>query len=387
MTMTSETQTKIHHSSKSYAEANSEAAKEMRDKLHDLIKTARGGGNALLNKVIAQIPTDTLAPMPAGKFISTDEDKLTYLIDGDNAETANTVHPFALAKMCETVGVPKEYVERLKLRAHHDTWAQELLLETMNRHFHNHPRHMSRRLFRRVGGQIRGFLSDSYARLDPGALLGAFAESCQRLGLSPYGGHVTDTQFVIRATLNTVIEPIKDEVLGIGVVFKESPFGDGATELSIQIERMMCTNKAVRESQLKKVHVGGRAPSDLNDAEEQYQRHTKVMVAEINATMEGLFAPAALERISDGVKAAHSAKITPGQFDAFVKKYLNKGEAEEVQEIYRSADITNLPAGDTYWRATQALGFFATKIEDPARAFEVQKLAGTALNTGLRKLT
>lgn len=373
------TETKMHHGTVSYEEANSQAAKVMRDKLHKQIEAAKPYGKVLMERVINNVPKDSMAYMHNGSFRMDDE---LYYRAYKGAPDLK-IHNFALSKMCETVGVPMEYVMRLIRRSHdNNAWAAELVTKLLNTHFENQPERTDRKLLRVVDGQIRGFLSDTYARLHPGVLLEAFAESCTKYGLVPYGGHVNDTQFVVRATLNHVIEPIKDEVLGIGVVFKESPFGDGASELSFQIERMMCTNNAIRESQLRRVHIGGRAPRDAADADAQYKNASESMAAEIKHTMAELFSGTALKRLAASVVAAHEAKVTHSQFDAFLKRHLNKGESEEVREIYRSTDIANLPAGDTWYRASQALGYFATKIEDESRAFEIQKLAGAALSIG-----
>lgn len=380
MTMNINNQTKIHHSSVlTYDEANSQAATAMREKLRAQIDSAKAQASPFFERILASVPEDSLLDARQVKFHVKDGSiKMSHAAFSSDRD----VHSFALTKMCEFTGVPKDYIQRLARASSVDfSWANELAERTLNDHFANHPQVNSRRLFRQVGTQVRGFLSDSYARLHPGVLLEAFASNCNKFGLLPYGGHMTDTQFVVRATLDRVIEPIKDEVLGIGVVFRESPFGDGASELSFQIERMFCTNKAITESALKRVHIGGRAPKDLKEADEQYQRHSKAMAQEITQAMDNLFSKEALNRLSRSVVAAHETKISASEFEGFLKKHLNKGEVESVKEIYRSSDIENLPSGNSWWRASQALGFFANKVEDPARAFEIQRAAGAVMDT------
>lgn len=374
-------QTKIHHGTKSYAEANSEAAAHMRNKLLTQIDNARNYGPALLRSIQDATPQDTLATMSRGVF-SLDGSKLYYQMDEAKPDTKRSVHSFALTKMCEAVGVNKDYIQRLALRGVNEPWAQQLATETLNQHFLHQPTRVSRRLFRSVGDEIRGFLSDAYARLNPSTLISAFVKGCETYNLKLYGGHVTDTQFVLRATLDYVIEPVKDEVLALGVVFKESPFGDGASELSLQIERMMCTNKAIRATELRRFHIGARAPEDINDATQLYEQASTSVARQITDGFEGLFSHGAIDTVVQSVRSAHAKKITASEFDGFLKKHLTKGEMEEAKELFRSADTTNLPAGDTAWRAAQTLGFFATKLEDEHRAFEVQKLAGAFMGRG-----
>jgi hypothetical protein len=67
------------------------------------------------------------------------------------------------------------------------------------------------------------------------------------------------------------------------------------------------------------------------------------------------------------------------EFDRWLAQKLTKEEATGVKEAFVSADIENLPPGQTAWRASNAISWFAHSINDPERRFEFDKLAGEML--------
>lgn len=371
-----------HHDSRSYETAVSEAATKMRAKLHDEIHNAKSAGQDAIEKILAEIPRDRYRYMTATEFDLGEGHTLIANYKGDAPEE---LHPFALGKICEAVGVPRDFLGRLMARTDDNArWGAELAVELLNKHFeHQAPAH-DRRMIRSVGTQTRGFMSDSYARLHPGKLIETFAKGCQQHNLIPYGGHAGDTKFMVRAVFDGILEPIPNEPISIGVVFKESAYGDGATELSVFMQRMWCTNTAISTSELRKVHLGAKASFDLDEADQNYQLATESMCAEIRKALRAQLEPGYIAQLEDGIRKAHEAKVDHSKFEAFLKKHLSKQDVEEVAAKYRSTDITDLPAGDTWWRASNALSWFANQTKDAEKAYDLQKIAGQALNIGAR---
>lgn len=366
-----------HHDSRSYNAAASEAATKMRAKLHDEIDRARKSGSDAIEKIMGEIPRDRYRFMTSTEFDLGDGQTLIANYKEDAPET---LHPFALGKICEAVGIPREFIGRLmNRRDDKDLWGPELVVDMLNRHFeHQAPSH-DRRMIRSVGQETRGFMSDSYARLHPGKLIETFAKSCAQHKLVPYGGHAGDTKFMVRAVYDGILEPVPNEPISIGVIFKESAYGDGATELSVFMQRMWCTNTAIATSELRKVHLGAKAAFDLDEADQNYQLATESMCGEMRKALRSQLEPAYIARLEDGIRKANEAKVNHAQFEGFLKKHLNKQDVEEVSAKYRSTDITDLPAGDTWWRASNALSWFANQCGDAEKAYDLQKLAGQAL--------
>ena len=88
-----------------------------------------------------------------------------------------------------------------------EPWGRELLAHNLNTVFHNRTA-KSQYLFRSLGTQVRGFLSDRYRRLDSRPIVEAFAAAVQQKGALPYDGYVTDTKISIQAIMPEVYEPI-----------------------------------------------------------------------------------------------------------------------------------------------------------------------------------
>ena len=185
--------------------------------------------------------------------------------------------------------------------------------------------------------------------------------------------------------LDLIIEPVKDECLGIGVYYSESPYGNGATELNITVERVWCTNSAVVEQNLRQVHLGRALGDEVSWSNETYKRDTALVGSQIVDLLEASVSNEAIHRLEEGVRRANELKIDHNAFEAFLKNaHLGKAEVDGVLAAYRSADVEMMPPGNTVWRASNAISFFAGRVaEDPTKAeetFALQKLAGKALS-------
>ena len=75
-------------------------------------------------------------------------------------------------------------------------WARELLAHNLKTIFANRFG-KSRYLLRSVHGEVRGFLSDRYRRLDSRPIIEAFATAVRQKGALPYDGYVTDTKVAL----------------------------------------------------------------------------------------------------------------------------------------------------------------------------------------------
>jgi hypothetical protein len=143
---------------------------------------------------------------------------------------------------------------------------------------------------------------------------------------------------------------------------------------------MWCTNLAVMSTDLRSAHVGGRLSDDFEWSEETYLADTRATTLQIQDMLESYVSPKAINRLSQTVRLAHETKIEPKQFEAFIKKNLSKDDAEAVADAYRGADVEMLPAGNSVWRASNALSFFAHSVKDEEKKYDLQKLAGQLLS-------
>jgi len=360
-----------HHDERSYATAASETATMMRDKLHARIEEGAAPSAAAIDRVFAELPEDKIIRDAGTTFRAATDGSLEIIYGGDVVES---LHSNALGQIAEQAGVPRNYLIDLATRG---AWGQELAAESLTKIFAHSP---DRHLARSVRKQTRGFLSTKYRRLDPRPLLEAFIASCAEVGARPYQAVCTDTKWMVRAVLPEVVEPIKDEVLFLGVVIHESAYGRGATEVSPFVERAWCTNLAVTETQLRRVHIGAALADGVSWSDETVQADSKLTSLQVRDLVRGELGASTIKRLCDTVVAANEKKVDPRRFEEFLKKNLSKEEAAGVIESYRGADIEQLPPGNTTWRASNAISWFAHSVTDPERKFELAKLAGAVMN-------
>lgn len=369
-----------HDPMKSYNDAASEAGKKMRAKLHAKIDGARAKATTAFERIQTEIPQDALV-----RDVAMEVEAVEGVLVAGFGDQKKDIHNWAFGQMCDDMKLPRAFANALRQKVDSQgkraDWGPELVAHTMAEHFkHSADRH----LVRYVDEQARGFLSPRYQRRHPGELLDVFIQGCRKFGLLPYDAWCSDTKHGARAVLDGIIEPVKDECLGLGVYYSESPYGNGATELNITVERMWCTNTAVVEQNLRQVHLGRALGDDVAWSEETYRRDTALVGSQIADLLEGSVSESAIKRLEDGVRRANELKIDHNAFEAFLKNaHLGKNEVDGVLAAYRSADVEMMPPGNTVWRASNAISFFAGKVgENPEKAeetFALQKLAGKAL--------
>lgn len=362
----------VHHDERPYEEAVTEAAKKMRVRLQDNIHKAQAKSVLALERIEREIPNDMIVHADTIEF----GNKGMELVASYESRE-ETIHSWALGQMCETVGLPRVYLNAiLKRGSHEEPWGAELAAKNLEELFQHHS---GRNLVRSYNGQTRGFLSPRYQRRHPGKLLDVLIQGFKKHGLIAHDAWCSDTKHGVRAVLDRIIEPVPNECLGVGVYYAESPFGNGATELSIFVERMWCSNLAVMEQTLRTVHLGGHLQEDIAWSEETYRKDTELVSSKLVDLMESTLSETAIRKLEDGVRRAHEQKLMGNAFEAFLKRHLTKEDANGVLAVYRGADVEMLPPGNTVWRASNAISFFGGKVEDDEKKFEIQKLAGKAL--------
>lgn len=364
---------KVHHGRQSYAEASSDAARIMKAKLEKQIEKGRQEGLPAIDRIMNERPQDQILAANVIEFEVSDEDQVLVNYQVGQTDFSRTIHNHALGQMTEQVHLPKLYFNHLLEKG---DWGRKLLAENLTKLY----RHAdSRHLIRSVDNEIRGFLSTKYQRRDPGEMLTAFIEACGRVKAVPYEAYHGATKFMVKAVLDHMIEPIRDEVIALGVVIHESPYGNGATEISPFIERMWCTNKAITTTSLRKVHIGGRLSDNIEWSDETYRKDTDAMCSQITDLVVGQLGDKAIRKLTDTVIQANEESVDPDKFESFLKKELGRNDAQVVIDKFTSADIQNLPQGNNLWRASNALSWFAGTLKDPEKVYEVQRLAGQVL--------
>ena len=120
---------------------------------------------------------------------------------------------FALGQIAGRAGVPLQYLRELAA-PQSAPWQHQLASEILGQHHGNAGD--VRVLVRSVRGQLRGWVSDKYRRLDSRPLVDALASEARSAGAVPIDGVATETRVAIKVILPRILEPIPGEFLVYG---------------------------------------------------------------------------------------------------------------------------------------------------------------------------
>jgi len=281
-----------------------------------------------------------------------------------------------------------------------EPWGQELLLHNLRTIYSKTER--ERVLIRIVQtpadkeqgrpGEIRGFLSDRYRRLNSAPIIEAFAAAAKKFDCVPLVNHpkfratyYTDIKIGFSMFLPMVFEPVPGEVIVIGIMVESSDYGAGALTVRLICQRITCTNLAIMRDELRKVHLGTRLSEDINFSRETYESDTKTMALAVADITNALINPERINRQIATIQAAASEKVDAQKLYQDLRRngFLLKADAESVSRLYAEADVELMPPGNTLWRASNALSLFANTLEEDGhtdRALDVRHAAGFVLD-------
>jgi hypothetical protein len=237
-------------------------------------------------------------------------------------------------------------------------------------------------LVRTLNNEVRGFLSDSYRRLDSRPIIEAFVTGVQRLGALPYKGIVTDTKVAIQAILPDVFDVIPGEVIAFVLSLENSDFGNGALSLRVGALRIWCDNLAVFEENMRQIHLGRRLDENIVFSQRTYLLDTKTTVSALEDIIGVQLNREGLKRRMELLAVTAQKAVDPQAAMKMLKHSLGVGQAQQVIDAYKSADIEMLPAGNDAWRLSNAISWIAGKETDGEKKLDLMKLAGKVLLPG-----
>ncbi len=358
-----------------YDISRTEAASRARAILERKITDGAKSAVNLIKHVHNSVPADSIVRARALGF---DSGENGVSVSWDNGGE-HTIHRHALSQMAAKAGIPGAYLSELAGGA--EEWKRDLAAEILGRHFIvGQP--TDRFLVRAMpdSGEVRGFLSDRYRRLDSRPLLDAFAESCQAVGAVPVDGTVSDTRVALKAMLPMVFEPVPGEVMAMGIEWGNSDFGAARHTARAFFLRVWCLNGAVGEDAFAQVHLGGRLAEDIEFSRRTYELDTKASVSALKDVVKGVLGPSKINAMLAGIKAADEKKVDWRHLRTKLARTLLKSELKAAEDAYNSEDVINLPAGKSLWRASNAVSWIARNTDDPDRRLELERVAGAVLS-------
>lgn len=346
-------------------------------KLEQMIEKGRAKASEVIDHVMNNQPADRLQTGASLSFDAEDGRGINISFPDASAGTIRQkLHRHAVQQMAQTADLPIKFIDNLQSTS--ELWAKELLAHNLSTIFANRFR-KQRYLLRSVLGEVRGFLSDRYRRLDSRPIVEAFATEVQRKGALPYDGYVTDTKVALQAIMPEVYEPIPGELVAYGLSLENSDFGNGALSIRAYLLRIWCSNLAITQEEMRQVHLGRRLDESTIYSQRTYELDAETTVSALRDVIGGQLKAETLHNRMEAIQQANAIGVDPTAARETLKRLLLKSESDQVIEAYNSPDTYNLPAGNTTWRLSNAISWVAGKTEDAERKLELMKIAGDVL--------
>jgi hypothetical protein len=279
---------------------------------------------------------------------------------------------FALGQIAGRAGVPLPYLRELAA-PQSAPWQHQLASEILGQHHGNAGD--VRVLVRSVRGQLRGWVSDKYRRLDSRPLVDALATEARTVGAVPIDGVATETRVAIKVIVPRILEPIPGEFLVYGGEWSNSDFGNGTHSFRTFALRVVCLNGMTRENLLKQVHLGGRLSEEIEFSDRTHRLDTAASVSALRDVVRGALGPSGRDRMIEHIRAAHDRAMSKTQLSTATRA-LPKQVQKLVIDAFESPDVINLPEGNTAWRASNAISWVARHTEDAELRLDLERAAG-----------
>jgi len=361
----------------------------------------------LVERVASEVPVDryrTAKQMHFGtREAATGGVELIHHYDA--ATPPVTIHPHALRQLAERAPINLNYVKYLNSTKSDEDWKVVLLCENLNTLFHNNAyltrqKQPMRFLHRRVGTQMRAFLSSSYNRhLVSAALLGPFLEAARAEGAKPVEAITSDIRISLKCYHAQPLEVMPGKYICVGAEWSNSDFGAGRLTVAQSIWDPLGGMRATLDETFSKVHLGpvieGDTEVELPDSVNQQIVATQGSI--IAATVQQMLQPESIERVLEGLRIAHKKEIDWRDLRGQLGKILGEKDLAQVEALingtYEEGDLPPPAHGAdgkplmTVWWASELLSSFADKAGESEKKIELQAASGKVLAAAVKEKT
>jgi len=312
-------------------------------------------------------------------------DHLAFRHIQDNTLVQNTIHPHALGQLSAKLGWDTGFARELSNS--NDLWKRQCLAVGLTTFFHNLSGDTAY-LVRTVNNQIRGFLSNSYKRLDSWAILTDFERTAHAAGCMTYDIEVSDTRHYLEVVYPQVFQAVtlNNGIVSfvIGARYRNSDFGDSSFEISTYMLNVACMNGMTRESVINRVHRGKRMDEvtfQLSDLTVQADNLAAASLA--RDAINYFFSPQVMEKRIHEIMSASEYMIEGRQlnniYETLNKNGVTKPEIEAVKErLTINSPDDGLEGKLTLWKLQQALTA-VSRDSGSIRKRELDEVAGNLM--------
>lgn len=369
----------IHHDRRDQAVAEVQAEEKFQERIGIKLAASRDNNERVMSQIeqLYDHLRDYLVKPGGGKMRVRANGKL--LVDVPKAGE-HALHVNAIRQIGEKIGAPGSWL--VKLSSGSD-WQRQLAARVVDEHLsHSDETYM----LRSVGNEIRAFLSDRYKRLDTQTVLRKCITSLRETGAQIWRVECKDTQVGVEAVVPRVyrIDTPRNgmECVAFGAVYRTSDFGDGAECVHAAVMRAWCTNLAVSEQILRKVHFGRRVEMMDNV---QLSRQSLAAEAALHANIVsdvivGSLSQESVDRYIKNVQLASSKSLdSDDAVELLDGMGFTDDEIRRVTDLLSENDIEKVPDGPlTRWKLSQAVSWLADNDDlASAKSHDMKKAAGS----------
>ena len=357
---------------------NPQLAEQARTKLQVIIDSGKKKAENNLKSIIEEYDVRKDFLVPATTINYQDISKQQVGIKDKEFHLTN----YSLSQLLSKVGMPKTFFTTLQNKQ--TSWANNLIKANLESLTINGAMKGKKLLFRTIDDLAKGILSDSYRRMDARPIFDTFINQGLKKGLVPMDGLNTTTQYHVKMVLPEIYEPIEGEVIAFGFCMTTSDYGAAALQMQSFIMRIHCTNLAIGEDIVRKVHLGRRInDNDLTFSQQTYDLDTKTI-----ASMVGDFLSenAIQEQLDSTLKAITNSSEREIDIEATLKSLREKGiitkDGEKTAKMLYDTDaIELLPSQKGAWKFSNVLGLMANKKDiDGDISLKLQEAAYSVIN-------
>jgi hypothetical protein len=289
------------------------------------------------------------------------------------------LHDHALDQIAFKMNIPQGYLKNLTRGSE---WQKDLSQTIMQSHANNSTR--ERVMLRTVEGQVRGFVSDHYRRLNSMEIFMAFLMAAQLSKSVLVDAHSGETKGFLEVINPNIIEfdtPLNGRsYAAIGARIRNSDFGDGALEVYQFAIMVKCMNGLVGNSMLKEFHLGGRIPDNIQISEDTYKKDTVAKAALVRDIMKQINMAETTDGLIAKIRGASAKEINlVKEVEHLPKLGLTLAETESVGRVLMENNPDNgLEGSPTLWKLVQGLTAVARE-STPERKRELELIAGNMI--------
>jgi hypothetical protein len=315
-----------------------------------------------------QIKKDYIAPTTALTMV---EDS-NLSIDGKGQFIIND---YAHGQIAQRVGIPKQYYDKM---------AEIPSLRTMNVNAWWRKDEQAQ-MVRTMDGKARAFLSDRYRPIDNFLILQAFLPALKETHkeVKIWSSNLSDTRMYLQITFPLMqAEVKKGDIVQYGIILTNSEVGAGAVDIKRFIGRLSCMNGAVRESIMRRHHVGKRIDTESQEAYDLFQDDTiKAEIDSLRLRMRDIMTHELSEETfqweMEKMRAAEEDKIFAVQktVEEVTKRFniSNKFQDYLISNMVEEGNLNR-------WGLSNSITALAKEFESADSQYELEKIGGRIID-------